>query len=493
MKEYDIVIIGSGVGLSILKEALEKKMTCAIIEKSKFGGTCLTKGCIPSKILVHPADLIREAEHARKIGLTFSLNQLDWDTLSKRMWSKIDISKEIEKSVDDVDGLDVYKGTAEFTGPHSMRVLQQDKSYSEEFKGRIFVIAAGGRSFIPPIEGLENTGYLDAESFFGSGFPGKPWDRLVIIGGGAVGSEFAHAFSAFGTKVTIIEMQPHLVSTEEEEISLLLENRFRSHGIDVLTNCKALQASRQGDSKIVTVQDIQSGKTSTIPCDEILIASGIRSNTDLLKIENTNVKTDKKGWIITDAHMLTSQKNVWAIGDINGKYQFRHKANYETDICAHNLFGQNPTSLSADYSKVPWAIFTYPQIAHVGLTEAEVRRKGGRYLVGTKSYSSVAKGFAMGYDVGDPDDGFVKLIADENYKILGAHIAGPHAAILIQSLVYLMNTGFTCKIESGADHKSKQICSDGGTYVPINQSMVIHPALSEVVAWVTNGMHWADS
>jgi mycothione reductase len=492
MKEYDIVIIGSGVGLSVLQKVLEKKMTCAFIEKSKFGGTCLTKGCIPSKILVHPADLIREAEHARKIGLTYSLPILDWDALSKRMWSKIDKSKEIEESVDEIDGIDVFKGTAEFTGPYSMRVLLEDNNYSEEFKGRTFVIAAGGRSFIPPVEGLEDIGYLDAEAFFGSGFPGKPWDRLVIVGGGAIGSEFAHVFSAFGTKVTIVEMQPHLVSTEEEEISLLLENNFRSHGIDVLTNCKALQASRQGDSKTVTVQNIKTGKTETILCDEILIASGIRSNTDLLKIEKTNIQTDKKGWIITDAHMQTSQKDVWALGDINGKYQFRHKANYEAQICAHNLFGGNPTEQSADYTKVPWAIFTFPQIAHVGLTEAEVRSKGGRYLVGTKSFSSVAKGYAMGYDDGDPDDGFVKLIADENMRILGAHIAGPHAAILIQSLVYLMNTGFTCKIEYDAAHKPKQICNDGGTYVPMNQSMVIHPALSEVVAWVTNGMHWAN-
>lgn len=494
MKEYDIVIIGTGAGLAILEVALQKGMTCAIIEKSKFGGTCLTRGCIPSKVLVHPADVIREAEHARKTGLTFNLEKVDWQILSKRMWSQIDECKVIEENVDEAPGLDTYKGIGEFTGPYTMKVMLKDGSFSEEFKGQRFVIAAGGRTYIPSIKGLQETGFLDSESFFGEGFPSKPWASLVIIGGGAIGTEFAHIFSAFGTKVTIIDKNPRLVKKEEEEISELLAAQFRAVGIDVLLNSRVTKASREGDVKTVTVQDILTGETTSIDCDEIFVSSGIRSNADLLKVENSGIHTDAKGWIITNEYLQTSQKNIWAFGDINGKYQFRHKANYEAEICAYNIFGQEQSRRAADYTKVPWAIFTYPQIAHVGLTEEEIKKRGIRYLVGKKYYSSVARGFAMGYIEGDADDGFVKLLADENMKILGAHIVGPQASVLIQPLVYLMNTGFTCKIESkkGFFGKAKEICTEGGTFVPMNQSMVIHPSLSEVVGWVTNTMTWAE-
>ncbi|MBT7121439.1 MAG: FAD-dependent oxidoreductase, partial [Clostridia bacterium] len=311
MKKYDIVIIGSGAGLSTLSAALQNGMSCALIENSKFGGTCLTRGCLPSKILVHPADVIREAQHAKKVGLEFVEPKVDWGLITERMWHTIDEHKGIEQSLSNVQGLTVYKGTGEFTRPFAMHVKDKNGDYSEEFEGAKFVIAAGARSFVPPIEGLKETGYVISESFFGDKFPKKPWKSLVIIGGGAIGAEFAHIFSAFGTKVTVVEMQPHMVSLEEEEISETLAKNFVNNGIDVLLNHKAVSAQKSGNLKQVTVEDVNTGETKSIVCEEILVASGVRSNADLLKVENTGVKTSARGWIATNEFLETSVQNIW--------------------------------------------------------------------------------------------------------------------------------------------------------------------------------------
>jgi len=197
MKNYDLIVVGSGAGLIVLQVALMKGLKCAVIEKGKFGGTCLTRGCIPSKMLVHPADMIREAQGGEKIGLSFEKPKFDWEIISKRTWSQINYSQEIEHNLSHVDGLSVYKGTAEFTGKYSMKVKLNDGTYSDEFSGKTIILATGSHTFIPPIKGLEDVDYLTSESFFGDKYPDKPWESLAIIGVGAVGAEFAHIFSSF--------------------------------------------------------------------------------------------------------------------------------------------------------------------------------------------------------------------------------------------------------------------------------------------------------
>jgi dihydrolipoamide dehydrogenase len=496
MIEFDMVIIGSGVGLSILEYAIQNKLKCAIVENSKFGGTCLTKGCIPSKVLVAPCDMIREAAHSKKIGVDLDLKSVDWKLISKRMWKMIDQNKDIENSLTDNQAATVYKGTAEFTSPFTMKVKLSDGSYSEEFKGAKFVVAAGGRSFIPPIEGLHETGFVISETFFGDKFPEVPWKSLVIIGGGAIGAEFAHVFSALGTAVTVIELAPHLLSTEEEEISVFVENEFAKNSINVKTKFKAIKVEKKQQNKIVTIQNIETLELEYIECEEIFVSSGIRSNADILKVEKTGIKVDEKGWIITNEFLETNVPNIWAVGDINGKFQFRHKANYEAEILSNNIFYKNTTKKQADYSKVPWAIFTHPQVAHVGITQKEALKNNKRILIGKNYYSEVVNGYAMGYEKSDLDNGFVKVIADENMKILGVHIAGPHAAILIQSFVYFMNIGYNCKVRSNIEHPHNicelPSCPKHGTLEPLYTSMVIHPSLSELTAWVIGNLEWLE-
>jgi dihydrolipoamide dehydrogenase len=492
MKKYDLVVVGSGAGLMVLQAALREGLKCAIVENSKFGGTCLTKGCIPSKMLVYPADLIREAEDAGRIGLNFQPPEADWAAVSGRMWAQIRHSDGIRRSLKKVPGLDVYEGTAEFTGKRHMRVLYGGGKASEEFTASAFILAAGARSFVPKIEGLEQAGYVTSESFFGDRYPQTPWKSVVIVGGGAIGAEFAHIFSAFGAKVTVVEMQDRILPLEEEEVSAFVRAQFEKKGISVRTGAKAVSASADGSGKTLVVQDA-SGATETILAEEIFMASGVRSNADLLRADLAGIATDEKGWIKTNEYLETNQKGVYAIGDINGKFQFRHKANYEAAVLTGNLLGGEHKSVS--YDAVPWAVFTWPQVAHVGLTEREARAKGLKIGVARNNYSSVAAGIAMGFSAGADDDGFAKLILTEDMKVVGAHVVGPYAAMLVQPFVYLIHAGCPCQALSAlapasARPRIDEECPHMGSVLPVADSMVIHPSMNELTAWAIESVEW---
>ena len=492
METYDLVVIGSGAGLSVLNVGLQVGMKCALVEDTKLGGTCLTRGCIPSKVLVHPADLIREAQHARKVGVHFNLEKIDWDLISKRMWSQIDESKQMEEGLSHVPNLKMYRGVGEFIGEYEMEVRSLDgKESLGRFNGEKFVITSGSRTIIPPIESLEEVGYVTSKSFFGDKFPKQPWKSLIIIGGGVIAAEFAHIFSAMGTEVTIVEMLPRLITSEEPEISKFLEQNFKKH-MTIYVNHKAIKAKGKKKNKIIIAQNMKNGKEIEISAEEILIATGRRSNADRLKVKMTGIETDEKGWIKTNQYLETNKKNIWCFGDANGLYQFRHKANYEAEICTNNIFGPEDQKKSVDYSAVPWAIFTYPQIGHVGMTQSEAIEKGHEIFVAKKNYSSVAKGFAMGFSADDEDDGFAKLIVDKSYRLLGAHVVGPNAAILVQPFAYLMNSGFTCSLPEPQSEsnipKLEKACPEAGSFMPIYNSMVIHPSLNEVTGWAIGNL-----
>lgn len=492
MKDFDLVVVGSGVGLTVLNEGLNRGMACTLIEVGKMGGTCLTRGCIPSKVLVHPSNLLREVEHSSKVGLKFTVEELDWDTIKKRMWSQIDESKVIDESLSQIPNLTIYRGVGEFVDDYTMRVkLNEGNQYSPHFTGKRFVLASGARSFLPPIKGLDEVDYITSESFFSDKFPEKPWKSLIIVGGGVIAAEFAHIFSAVGTDVSLIEKLPRLVSTEEPEISTFLQQNFEKH-MRVFVNNQAIAVRSDNNLKVVTVEDVITGEEKDIRGEELLIAVGRRSNADILKVENTGVATDEHGWIKTDKYLETTKKDIWCIGDATGIYQFRHKANYDAEICIRNMFGNERERTAVDYSSVPWAIFTYPEIGHVGMTEEEAIKHGFQIYVATKHYSSIAKGFAMGYQKNDIDDGFVKLIVDKSLRVLGTHIIGPDASVLVQPFVYLMNAGFTCNLpEEPKDvsiPKLSHPCPEAGSFMPIHRSMVIHPSLNEVTGWAIGSL-----
>lgn len=483
MKKYDLVVVGSGAGFIVLDAALERGLQCALIEKDQLGGTCLNRGCIPSKMLVYPADLIREAQRSDKVGVSFGKPKADWEKIGSRMWQQINQHNNIRRDYEKVPNLNLYFGTGEFTGRKTMRVKMNEGGWSQPFEADKFVLTAGARSKVPDIAGLQEVECLTYETFFGDKFPKKPWESLIIIGGGVIGTEFAHIFSAMGTKVTVIGRAPHLLRGEEEEVSEAVEDQFRAFGIDMLLGHAAISVKKTKNGKKVVTRCTRTGKSNAVEAEEVLLASGVTSNADLLRCDLAGIEVDENGWIVANEYMETNQPDIWALGDITGRYQLRHKANYEADILAGNLFG-NGEKRAADYTKVPWAVFTCPQVARVGMTEKEAREKGLKVFVGRNDYSQVASGFAMAYSDGDVDNGFVKIIAGERGELLGVHIAGYQAAALVQPFVYLLNAATIPHVHG--DHLHYSV----GTFEPILQSMVIHPALSELTAWALDNIDW---
>ena len=495
MKNYDVIVIGTGAGNIVTDAALAKGLSVAVIERGRFGGTCLNRGCIPTKVMVTAANRVREAREGSRIGVYADNVRMDWDVVSKRVWKKIDESPAIRTYYEQFPNVDTYSGTASFLDNHTLSVAL-DGGKSLTMKGKKIFIATGGRTNIPAIPGLEEAGYVDSEKFFGPDFPKKPYESLLIIGGGPIGCEFAHIFNAAGTKVTIVQHNVRLFPKEEPVVSDFLLGEFRRLGIAVELNKETLGVTGKDGKKVLSFRDRTTGEEGTAEAEEILVAPGIRPMTELLHLENTDVRLDSRGYIETNEFLETTAEGIWALGDVNGKAPFRHKANYEAEILAHNLFSDNPPDhwRWADYSAVPAVTYTYPEAAHVGMTEEEAKKKGHTVETAMNHYSTSAKGYALGFEPGDPDDGFVKLVIDKKTKdILGAHIVGPEASILIQPFVDALMAGSHTihpiheDIASETAKKLRALpltrtLAPRSVYT-FSETMTPHPSLSEVVMW----------
>ena len=497
MKRYDVVVIGTGSANIVLDAALNQGLKCAQIEKGRFGGTCLTRGCIPTKVMATAADYIREIEELPKIGVDVAPAHMNWEVVSQRVWQKIDESKDILAYYQAADNLDIYQGTGYFTGEKILQVTMNDGTVSEEFTANKIFIAVGARPNLSPIEGLEQAGYLTSETLFGEKYPEKPFKSLVILGGGPIGTEFAHIFASAGTKVTLVQQNVRLLVKEDEEVSAQLLKSLRKSGMNVLLNHKATHVRVEQDEKIVRLVERATGEITEVRAAEILISAGIQPNTDILHLKNTSIETDSRGWIVTNEFLETSVKDIWAFGDVNGEAPFRHKANYEADILTHNLFSHHhPYDWRwARYDVVPCVTYTFPQVAHVGLTEQQAIKAGYETATAKHHYSSTAKGFALGFNPGDEQDGFVKIVVDKKTNtLLGIHIIGPQSSILLQPFVNLMNAGET-KITPVNDHiasttvkklrESRIIRNlDPRSVISVGETMTPHPSLSEVIMWI---------
>lgn len=454
-KKYDLIVIGSGAGMNVAARARSKDLKVALVEHGTMGGTCLNRGCIPSKILIYPADVVREIEHAQKLGVNATVNDLDFKLVRKRMMDLVLGDRhQIEEGVAEDEGLEYYHEAGEFVGKHILKV--GDKKITAPK----IMIVCGVRTRIPNINGLDKTGYLTSETIFDIEDVPK---SLIIMGGGYKACEFAHFFSTFGTKITIVGHNRKLVPREEPDASELVKNTL-SRYMNIHTNRNTAEVWSDNGEKVVVHEDRDTGDSLESRAEEILVTTGVISNAPLLHPEETGVDLDDKGYIIVNENLETSQPGIWAFGDVLGRTMYRHTANYQSDVAWINAFGDMDVKL--DEHAVPHAIFTYPQVAGVGMTSAEALESERPLLVGQSTYDSTAKGYAMA-----DEDSFVKVILDGNtLEILGATVAGPHAAILLQPIVYLMN------------------CGDR-TYRPLAASQIIHPALSEVVAGAFGNLH----
>ena len=426
MKEYDIIIIGSGAGLDILDVAVEHGRKTAFIDRGPSGGTCLNVGCIPSKMLIFPADRIMEIRESAKLGIDVKINNIDFSAIMDRMHQVVDTDRDrIHRYLTESGDMDFYNETAEFVDDYTLKVG------AETIKAKQIYIASGTRPVIPPLKGLDHVEYLTNETLLNLTAPPK---SLVIIGGGYIGVEFAHFFEAMGTEVTILEMGSRLLPDEEPEVSAFLQMAL-SRRMTVHTLCQAESVGPgAGGGVSVSFKQTATGQMGHVQAERLLIAAGRRSNADLLKVEKSGIIVDDHGFIMVDAHLETNKKGIYAVGDANGRELFTHTAHAEAAVAAANgIHGHKETM---DYHAAPHAVFTHPQIASVGLKEEEAG-KSHKIMVGRADYADTALGTAM-----VEKEGFAKIILEQTTgKILGGHIIGPWASVIIQEVVNAMAVG----------------------------------------------------
>ncbi len=452
MKEYDLIAIGSGSAMNIVSVVIQENpgIKIAVIDKDEPGGICLTRGCIPSKILLYPAELVRTLGRAGDFGIEVDVRKIDFETIMERMRTLIagDI-KMIRQGLSHSENIDYFPAVAEFVGPYTLKVG------NEKITSKMIFLCTGSKPIIPPIKGLEKVDYLTSDTVLKMK---RLPESIAIVGGGYIAAEYGHFFSSMGSKVTIIGRNPQFLKQEEPEVSALIEKELEKH-MTILTNYEVHEVAKtsSGKKQLVAVNRAN-GEKAIITADEMLIATGRGPNTDVLHPERGGVETDERGWISVNEYLETSQPNIWALGDANGIQLFKHAANYESLIVYYNAILRK--KVKTDYHAIPHAVFTHPEIGSVGLGEKEAIEKYGKdkVLIGMYRYEDTAKGEAMGVK-----DYFVKVIVKkETMKILGAHIIGPYASVLIQEIVNLMYT-----------HEQ--------TAEPITNGMHIHPALNEVV------------
>jgi dihydrolipoamide dehydrogenase len=454
VRKYDVIVIGSGAGGLIVEQALTKGLRVAWVDKGPLGGTCLNVGCIPSKMVIFPADRIMEIREAGKLGIKAEIGEIDFEGILER--TRNAIAHEREHMRDSIYGsreLDFYEDTGSFVGNRTMDVS------GLKIKGEKIYIASGARPLIPPVQGLENVDYLTNDNVFELR---KRPESLLIVGGGYIAVEFGHFFSAMGTKVTIVQRGGRLVKEEEPEISALLKKEMQKR-MEIHTGTEVLEAGQDGGLCRIIGRERETGETREFTGERVLICAGRTSNADLLHVEETGVDTDDRGYIVVNDYYETTRKGIWAFGDAIGRKMFRHSANQESLLAWKNSMNEEKETI--DYQTVPHAVFSYPEIASVGLREAEAKEHYEGVLVGTARYRDVARGEAM-----MEDEAFAKMILEKGTgRILGCHIIGPQASILIQEVINAMTSG--------------------GYLGPVISGMHIHPALTELIHATLRHLH----
>jgi mycothione reductase len=448
MREFDMIVIGSGSGLDVANAAAAE-MKVAIVEKGPLGGTCLNRGCIPSKILIHSADVAMAIHTAAQFGLEVPDMKVDFERIVAHANAAVDAdSRNIEHALShEVKNPLLIKDEARFIGPKTLRVGKQ------EIRANMILIAAGGRPQVPNIPGLAESGFITSDEALRLRRLPK---HMIILGGGYIAVELGHFFGALGSQVTVACRRPTLLAREDHAIAERFTEVFgRLH--TVLTETTVTAVRRDGESIEVVTENVKSGAKATLTGDALLVATGRTPNTDWLDLEATGVRTNESGHIVVNEYMETNVKGIYALGDIVGRYLYKHNANHEAQYVYWNMVVGKRVPI--DYTAMPHAVFSYPQVAGVGLTEEECQAKGIKYGVGICDYSATGMGLAL-----QDEDSFAKLIVQRSDgKILGGHIVGPQASILIHEVIVAMKSG-------------------KGTTSNILNAIHVHPALSEVIS-----------
>ena len=429
--DRNLVVIGGGsAGLVSAYIAAAVKSKVTLIERHKLGGDCLNTGCVPSKALIRSAKFLSHVERAREFGIDSAEAKMDFAKVMERVQSVV---KAIEPhdSVERYTGLgvDVVEGSAKITSPWTVEVSHNDGRV-ETLSTRAIIIATGARPFVPPIPGIEDMDYLTSDNL---------WDlreqprRLLVLGGGPIGSELTQAFARLGSQVTQVEMLPRIMSREDEDVSQEVMARFIAEGIDVRVGTKAKQFVIEDGEKVLIAE--HEGKDVRIPFDAVLVAVGRAANLKGFGLEEMGIPTGKT--VETNALLQTIYPNIYAAGDVAGPFQFTHTAAHQAWYAAVNALFDPFKTFKADYSVIPWATFVEPEVARVGLNEADARAEGIAYEVTKFGIADLDRAIAD-----SEAHGFVKVLTVPGKdRILGVTIVGEHAGDLIAEYVLAMKHG----------------------------------------------------
>lgn len=426
MDKFDVVVLGGGTaGLVTASGCARLGRRVALIEREQLGGDCLWTGCVPTKALVASAKLAHQMRHADAWGL---------EPVAPRITPKsvMDSMRAQRKSIsrhDDPEkfrklSIDVIEGNARLVSRNEVEVGDR------RLVAKDIVIATGARTSVPPVEGLKDAGFLDHASFLAQDeFPRD----LLILGGGYIGIEFAQLFARFGSNVTVVEMMEEIIAKEDRAVIERVRRVLREENIELHTGWAVKSVRREGAKKIARIEH-KNGQSRELTVDEIFVASGRRGNTENLGLEEAGVKIERS-WVVVDKYLQTTVPRIWACGDVHGGLQFTHVAAYEAVKLVRNILfpGKSPV----DYTHVPWALYTDPEVAHLGMTEEEARAKHGEdvriYEVPMHDVDRAV--------VDRTETGLIKFVCDAKGHILGAHIMAANASTLIEEIVLARRKG----------------------------------------------------
>lgn len=425
-ENFDVVVIGGGTGgLVTASGCVRLGRRVALIEREALGGDCLWTGCVPTKALVASAKLAHQMRHAGAFGLEPVTPRvtpkavMDSMREQRRIISRHDDPEKFRKL-----GIDVISGEAKLAGGGVVEVA------GRTLRAKDIVIATGARTAVPPVEGLQESGFLDHVSFLAQDeFP----ESILILGGGYIGIEFAQMFARFGSRVTVVEMLDEIVNKEDADVIARLREILTGEGIELLTGWAVKSVRREGGKKVARIEQ-KGGASREVSVNEIFVASGRRGNTENLGLEAAGVKVERS-WIVADRFLQTTAPRIWTCGDVHGGLQFTHVAAYEAVKLVRNILF--PGKSAVDYSDIPWTLYTDPEVGHIGLTEAEARAKHGDAVrVYQVPMADVDRAV-----VDRTPNGLLKIVCDAKGNLLGGHALCANASTVIEEIVLARRKG----------------------------------------------------
>ena len=427
--DYNIIVVGGGsAGLVSAYIASAAKAKIALIEKNKMGGDCLNTGCIPSKALIRSAKILSYIKRHQEFGIKSAGAEFNFPEAMERVQAiikKIEPHDSVKRYTD--LGVDCFSGDAKILSPNEVEVN------GNILTTKNIIIATGARPAVPPINGLEKVNFLTSDNLWNMQELPK---KLLIVGGGPIGSEFAQCFARLGSDITQVEMSTRILTREDDEVSQALGQQFRREGIDIHTDTKCKTITTENEKQVMVCE--KGGHELRMKFDKILIAAGRTANSKGFGLENIGIEFDQHNRIIVDSYLrTTTHKNIYACGDVVGPYQFTHTAAHQAWYCAVNSLFSPFKKFKVDYSVIPWCTFTDPEIARVGLNEKEATRQGIDYEVTRYGIGDLDRAIT------DSDDqGFIKVLTvPRKDRVLGATIMCSNAGNLITEYVSAMKHG----------------------------------------------------